>query len=50
MGAINVRLNDELQARLATLSERLRRSRGWIINEALEQFVAREELQAERIR
>lgn len=48
MGVTSVRLNDELQERLATLSERMRRPRGWIINEALEQFVEQEELQEER--
>lgn len=48
MATTSVRLDDELQDRLARLAERMRRTRGWIINEALEEYVSREELQEER--
>ncbi len=49
MGVTSVRLTDELQDRLEQTAERLRRSKGWVISEALGEFVAREERQLERL-
>jgi predicted transcriptional regulator len=43
MGVTSVRLTDELQAQLEETAQRLRRSKGWIISEALNEFIAKEE-------
>lgn len=43
MGVTSVRLTDELQEQLEATAERLRRSKGWIISEALNEFMAKEE-------
>lgn len=43
MGVTSVRLTDELQTRLEETAERLRRSKGWVISEALAEFVEKEE-------
>lgn len=49
MGVTSVRLSDELQARLEETAERLRRTKGWVISEALAEFVEKEERAAERL-
>jgi len=43
MGVTSVRLTDELQNRLDETAERLRRSKGWVISEALVEFMEKEE-------
>jgi len=43
MGVTSVRIPDELQAQLEETAERLRRSKGWVICEALTEYVARQE-------
>ena len=43
MGVTSVRLTDELHARLEETAERLRRSKGWVISEALADFMEKEE-------
>lgn len=43
MGVTSVRLTDELHARLEETAERLRRSKGWVISEALVEFMEKEE-------
>ena len=43
MSVTSVRLSDELQAQLEETAERLRRSKGWVISEALTEFIAKEE-------
>lgn len=48
MGMTSVRLPDEIQDKLEQTAERLQRSKGWIINEALAEFLAREERKAQR--
>ena len=50
MGVTSVRLEDELQERLERLAEREKRTRGWLINEAVRGYLEREELRAERYR
>jgi len=45
MTTTSVRLDDDLQFKLETAADRLKRTKGWIINEALRQFIEREELQ-----
>lgn len=49
MGVTSVRLTDELQDQLEETAERLRRSKGWIISEALNEFIAKEERALTRI-
>lgn len=49
MGVTSVRLTDELQDQLEQTAERLRRSKGWIISEALAEFIAKEEQQVRRL-
>lgn len=43
MATTSVRLDDELQAKLEALADKLERSKGWIINTALLQYIEREE-------
>ena len=49
MGVTSVRLTDELQDQLEQTAERLRRSKGWVISEALNEFMAKEERALNRI-
>ncbi len=43
MGVTSVRMPDELLAQLEEAAERMRRSKGWIINDAVREYLAREE-------
>jgi len=49
MGVTSVRLTDDLQDQLEETAERLRRSKGWVISEALNEFIAKEERALNRI-
>jgi len=49
MGVTSVRLTDDLQNQLEETAERLRRSKGWVISEALNEFIAKEERALNRI-
>ena len=49
MGVTSVRLPEELQERLAETAERLRRSKGWVISEALSEYVEKEERATARL-
>ena len=49
MGVTSVRLTDELQDQLEETAARLRRSKGWIISEALSEYIAKEERALNRI-
>jgi len=49
MGVTSVRLTDELQDQLEETAERLKRSKGWIISEALAEFMEKEERALARI-
>lgn len=42
MGMTSVRMPDELLAELKAAAERARRSKGWIINDAVKEYLARE--------
>ncbi len=46
MGMTSVRMPDELLARLEATAEKLRRSKGWIINDAVREYLAKEERKA----
>lgn len=43
MSTTSFRLDDELEEKLETTATRLRRTKGWIINDALRQYIESEE-------
>lgn len=43
MGMTSVRMPDELLNQLENAAEKLRRSKGWIINDAVKEYLEREE-------
>jgi predicted transcriptional regulator len=43
MSTTSFRLDDDLQEKLDTAANRLQRSKGWIINDALRQYIEQEE-------
>lgn len=48
MGMTSGRMPDELLQRLDVTAARLRRSKGWIINDAVREYLEREEIQQRR--
>ena len=46
MGMTSVRMPDELLSQLEQAAEKLRRSKGWIINDAVKEYLEREERKA----
>ncbi len=48
MGMTSVRMPDELLDRLERTAGQMRRSKGWVIKDAVEEYVAREELKQQR--
>ena len=48
MGMTSVRMPDELLDRLEKTAEKIQRSKGWIIKDAVKQYLAREELKQRR--
>lgn len=48
MGMTSVRMPDDLLERLDATATRLRRSKGWIINDALREYLEREHLRQRR--
>ena len=49
MGMTSVRVPDEMLSRLESAAARLRRSKGWIINDALREYLEREERRVQRL-
>ena len=43
MAMTSVRMPDELMSQLEQAAEKLRRSKGWIINDAVKEYLAREQ-------
>lgn len=43
MGVTTVRLQPEVESGLEAMSDRLQRSKNWLINQAIREFVARQE-------
>ncbi|QSJ14178.1 CopG family ribbon-helix-helix protein [Nostoc sp. UHCC 0702] len=43
MSTTSFRLDDDLEAKLEMTAAKLQRTKGWIINDALRQYIAREE-------
>ncbi len=48
MGVTSIRLNTEVEAPLEELSEKLDRSKNYIINQAIKEFVARQSMEDAR--
>ncbi len=48
MGMTRVRIPNELLDRLERTAKKLQRSKGWVIKDALEDYLAREELRQRR--
>lgn len=46
MAMTSIRMPDELMSRLEKAAENLRRSKGWLINDAVREYLAREERKA----
>ena len=46
MAMTSVRMPEDLMVRLEAASEKLRRSKGWVINEALNEYLNKEEARA----
>jgi predicted transcriptional regulator len=49
MGMTSVRVPDDMLSRLESTAVRLRRSKGWIINDALREYLEREERRIQRL-
>lgn len=49
MGMTSVRMPDDLLENLEATAVRLRRSKGWIINDAVREYLEREERRRERL-
>lgn len=49
MSMTSVRMPDDLMERLGQTAERLRRSKGWIINDAVREYLEREERKADML-
>lgn len=49
MGMTSVRMPDELLAELEQTAEKLRRSKGWVINDAVKEYIQREERKAQML-
>ena len=50
MSTTSFRLDDDIESKLDGVAQNLRRSKGWIINEALRLFIAREEKKQQMLR
>jgi len=48
MTTTSVRLSDDLTARVEALAAKLQRSKSWVINEAVKNFLERADLEAKR--
>jgi len=48
MGVTSIRLNSEVEAPLEELSQKLDRSKNYLINQAIREFVARQAMEDER--
>ncbi len=48
MGVTSVRIHDDLKARLEKVSKKLRHSKGWIMNEALREYLDHQDLEEQR--
>lgn len=49
MSTTSFRLDEDLQDKLDSTAARLKRTKGWLINEAVRQYIEREELRAKML-
>ena len=48
MSVTTVRLQAEVEQRLEAIASRLNRSKGWVINQALSEYIKKQQLEQER--
>lgn len=48
MAITTVRLHNEIEDQLDALAKKLKRSKGWVINEALSEYLSKQEREQER--
>lgn len=48
MSVTTIRLQPEVESGLEAMSEKLQRSKNWLVNQAIREFVARQELEQSR--
>jgi len=48
MGVTTVRLQADIEEGLESMAEKLQRSKGWLINQALREYLGRQQLEQER--
>ena len=48
MGVTTVRLQAEVEQHLEAIASRLQRSKGWVINQALAEYIEKQQLEQER--
>jgi len=48
MAITTVRLQNEIEDQLDTLAKKLKRSKGWVINEALSEYLSKQEREQQR--
>ena len=48
MSVTTVRLQAEVEQRLEAIASRLNRSKGWVINQALSEYIEKQQLEQER--
>lgn len=48
MGVTTVRLQSEVEHQLEAIANRLDRSKGWVINQALSEYIDRQQLEQDR--
>lgn len=48
MSVTTVRLQSEVEKHLETIAGRLQRSKGWVINQALTEYIEKQQLELER--
>lgn len=48
MAVTTVRLQAEVEQHLEAIADRLQRSKGWVINQALAEYIERQQLEQER--
>ena len=48
MSVTTVRLQSDVEQHLEAIASRLQRSKGWVINQALSEYISRQQLEQER--
>ncbi len=50
MGVTSIRIPDELQKPLEELASKLQRSKNWLINQAVKEYIVRQKIESEKWR